>query len=286
MVNINRYSMVTMLRFGMVTLNRYWVVSITGISNLGPWTWASQAESNIIGAGDGQCIQMLGYGINQMNLGDDFSSGPGPDLECVGLGKRVDPKVPDPKAGDPYKTYKDWIIDNTLDSTGGIMNWVDGVRSITLQPFNPATGTEPIVLSEDDFYAIDGQFNGHTISLNEGLYYSIKYFEDGSFKSTFFDVEEETEFSWTQEEMLTATIFPVPITGDEFEIELESTATISFTYTLLDFEGTPLFSEEYSIAAGESETVLIAPEGGVPTGNLVNQFNFSDGSSKSMITVK
>jgi hypothetical protein len=85
---------------------------------------------------------------------------------------------------------------------------------------------------------------------------------------------------------MTTTIFLVPIKGDSFEIAFETQESLTFTYSLLNFENEILFSEVNSLDVFENETFMISPESGIPSGELINQFNFNDGPSKTIITIK
>lgn len=259
---------------------------------LGDWAWANGIRSNVLAGGGEQCAQSFNYFMTQFNAGADFNAGPGPDLECgssggsPGGGSSGDAGL-DPCGDENWGNYWDCVKDLVPD-IGSPLNpiWGDELIEIIVYPFMAIEGTTPIILTKDQFYNEELEFTGHSISMDEGLYLYELHYDDGSVRTTFFENEEAIDYIWTQEEMVTVTIFPVPIIEDSFEMTLEAIESVSFTYTLLTFDGEVLFTEDYILPAGASETFLITPEIGIPAGELVNNFNFNDGSSKSIITIK
>ncbi len=91
-----------------------------------------------------------------------------------------------------------------------------------------------------------------------------------------------------QKNFLTATAFPVPITGNAFSLHLQATANIKFTYTLTNIDGTVLYTENFKLAKGYDRNHHIQmPEGQIiPPGILINRFEFSDGSVLTFESIK
>ncbi len=62
--------------------------------------------------------------------------------------------------------------------------------------------------------------------------------------------------------------------------------TSKFDYVLLDFNGNELYRKTFVVQKDHSRVHVIKPKEDMPSGVLVNRFEFSDGSVKSFQTIK
>ena len=74
--------------------------------------------------------------------------------------------------------------------------------------------------------------------------------------------------------------------GDEFIMNIQSGATLDFTFEMFDFQGELLHSTKYSVKQGHNEDHKVISQKPIPRGLLLNRFTFEDGSVLSITTTK
>ena len=82
------------------------------------------------------------------------------------------------------------------------------------------------------------------------------------------------------------TAYPVPITTDQFNLTVQATQRVSFTFEIKNASGELLFSDNYEIEKGNTLEKSIEPATGIPVGQLFNKLIFKDGSEISFQTIK
>jgi len=164
-------------------------------------------------------------------------------------------------------------------------NWWDDIFGITLTKIS-GNQNRVFDIEISDLIDENGEIIDPLVSLDEGLYSIGIQFTNGSFISLITETEplEEPPVPVLADH-LTTTIFPVPITENEFSIALSATKNLNVIYKLYDFNMNLLYETEIQIADGESSTINICPEN-IPDGLLINQFIFEDNSQSSVLTTK
>ncbi len=130
---------------------------------------------------------------------------------------------------------------------------------------------------------------GEKIAIKTGLYNLSYLTKNGEYKS--FIVEAKTNCVLTSQikDFVTVNIFPVPIIGNTFSINLETPADETFTYELWDNNGNKIHTQIISLTStsGTPFTIKVATRTDIPVGvTLINRFIFSDGSVKTLNTIK
>ncbi len=190
-------------------------------------------------------------------------------------------------------------INAAIDEWVDISDWLD---SILTYPLVGADGSaiepEHITISMisgigntilnvpvSDLYDQNGDFVQIPIQLDEGLYRISILFENGIILSIVKEMRTENN-TFSLSNQLNVTIFPVPIQGNCFEMNLQALQNLKVEYMLYDFNGNLIFSTNIDINEGCSEPIVIQPAEGIPSGFLVNVFYFEDGSQLNLLTVK
>ncbi|MCK4663706.1 MAG: hypothetical protein KAT68_12620 [Bacteroidales bacterium] len=248
---------------------------------------------------DGICINSKLWAINTMNnYSDDFDQYGLPPLVCniAGDGGGPSPIIPDVIAAELRWTQgedgQDDVYDfidyvNTVlygDDENSDSFWPDDVRDISICQIN--TVGESYKFTESDLFSAEGEFIGPSFQLDAGLYNITFRFNNNSFFNIIADIKEPIINNCELSNFLEPTIFPVPIDGDNFSIKLKATASLIFTYELFDSNGNRIFDEKLSIKKDYDEIFQIQPAGGIPSGILINRFEFKDGSYISITTQK
>jgi hypothetical protein len=164
-------------------------------------------------------------------------------------------------------------------------SWPADLSVVTIHPIGPKAGAS-ITLKYSDFYDENGTFIGTPITLPAGLLMVGYQFSDASYRAAYVYNKEESTVRFAQSDFVSYTAYPVPITGDDFHLQVEATERVSFTYMVRDVDGNVLFSDNYELEKGTALDRVIEPRGGIPVGMLFNTLTFGDGSQINFQTIK
>ena len=280
---------------------------------LGVWKGQSDIETNgqhTIGLEFcNNTFHTLNTAINLMNASADFSQPAGlpnyPPLECIpansGTGGGTVPignPTPNPK-------WKGFVTFSFCLGDDGVLHPCRTSPGIDPIAFDPEvvdaiyitdlnnTSKLPIIIDVQELFntnngnggITNGEFKGFNISLTPSLYSFGFMFKEFGYWSKVGEIETNTNFSVTQADMLDATIFPSPITGNKFEIKTLAHASVKFVYELRDFTGELLLSKNFMEHKGH-ESVRKINAKNIPEGIMLHRFIFEDGSVKTIQTIK
>lgn len=142
--------------------------------------------------------------------------------------------------------------------------------------------------SHDDLFTSDGTFVTPSIgNLNPGLYQLGIKLPATDMAYITIETREPLSTSVPLKDLVSATIFPVPIQDDhEFNINFDVAANSNFVYQLFDNVGNLLHEQEYVLKAGHNENHVVRTDDIIPDGILINKFSFRDGSYFTITTTK
>jgi hypothetical protein len=276
----------------------------------GPWRNAYGAlQSNTLMYGQTNCGQNFNWARNQVNANTaQFTQYNVPQLSCNGTeltptgvsywGSNsfiADDFVPCMEwieyafEGDNGNLWVvisqsgDCITEGTPPNNSGAFVWPEELIAVTIKSND---GMTPIVLKEDMLFDQEGNFIADPIALSRGFYSVGFQFADHSYKTVFFERTTRISSNLTQADFLNVNIYEVPVEDDDFHLQLEATATLKFTYSLYDAQANLLFEEGYVMEKDSNINELIEVGNGIPSGVLINKFRFSDGSEKTIQTIK
>ena len=92
--------------------------------------------------------------------------------------------------------------------------------------------------------------------------------------------------SMAMADLLGVNIYPVPIVGNAFTIDMTASDALNFTYEFRNGNGTLLYTQKFKLKKNQQWTHEVKPSQGVPNGNHINRFVFADGSVLSLQTIK
>lgn len=147
---------------------------------------------------------------------------------------------------------------------------------------------EPGVLyhfHQADYQNADGSFILPEFTLDAGVYSIASYFSDGSKSILYLDNDERVVNNSQLCSFLDAIVFPVPIMGNSFNLQLHATAQLKFQYELVELNGNMVYSEKYEVENGHNKNHTISLNT-IPSGILLHRFKFQDGSVKVIETSK
>jgi hypothetical protein len=174
-----------------------------------------------------------------------------------------------------------------INSPGGTIEWVDVEFNIFLLS---GTGNDGPIVSRPYGSLVDnnGELMKTDFTLESGLYNIAVQTKEGYYISIIKEVKKTLTNGITLAEHLNVTVFPVPITGDDFMLNLQADYKMKFQYILSDLDGTELYKKNFVVQEGHNKNHSIKANGNAsfPSGILVNTFIFEDGSSKSFQTMK
>lgn len=160
------------------------------------------------------------------------------------------------------------------------------VLSIT-NVFEPNTGQ---YLSQEHFGNEDGSISLPSLNLSAGLYkmYIVHANMDVMYPY-YFEVGVNEAIGQTPlSNDFSATVYPVPITENNFSVSMSSNKDLNVRYELLNLNGEILNLKSYQFYDGEE---IIArfdmnPNWHLPSNVLVHKFYFDDGSTYTIQTIK
>ena len=128
--------------------------------------------------------------------------------------------------------------------------------------------------------------NGGGFTLEAGLYNFAFIMKDGTYKPVVVEVDRQVNVTLMLADLLDVNIYPVPITDNTFTVEMVANDDLRFNYQLLDDSGMQLYGESFSLKKDQEWKHAVIVESGIPDGILINRFEFSDGSVKTIQTIK
>lgn len=134
----------------------------------------------------------------------------------------------------------------------------------------------------------NGELISQNIDLTTGIYSIGVALKNGQYFPFVKEVKQNFSSTLLQKDFLDATAYPVPFTGNEFEMQFDATATVKFNYMLSDLNGNEYVNKKFVLHKDHSRSHTIRSKGNleIPSGILVNTLIFEDGSIKSFQIVK
>ena len=184
------------------------------------------------------------------------------------------------------------IIDACMgfnNSPGGGIEWVNIEYSIN-DLGNSGGGTTGPIINRPFGTLVNskGDLIKNTFTLSPSLYKILVHSADGKYVEVYTDLREKLVNSLTMSDLLTTTVFPVPIKGDDFNIRLNAASNMAFRYKVTNLSGEVFSDQSFELNKDHDRVHTIKPIDGksFPSGILVNVIEFKDGSISSFQTIK
>ncbi len=224
--NVNNYDVNNQL------ITSQWIYGVQKF--LGPWGigYAPAVQIDYLPLGDqtGVPIDQI---IGLMNSHYDFiGKGFGQNLSCNEFGINP-PQVPEADLSKCMEAYYDFQIGvdgDIFDQLDQLHDCIYGTTSdewgdddggsIINVNVNSLSSDVSISLNRNDFFASNGEFVLPSFVLKEGLYSIGVYFKDGTYIPLIREVKGTVNNQYELSNFLQATIYPVPVQGDQFEINM------------------------------------------------------------------
>lgn len=142
-----------------------------------------------------------------------------------------------------------------------------------------------ITIYRDSVYKSNGEINFPTFSLKKGLYNIVFVLQDLSTFPVIHEFSQDIQNHFDESNLLTTTIYPVPLNDLFYTIKMEAQATMDFDYYVYDSNNTSLFQHHCHL---NKDQVFYLPVLSFlfPKGLIFHKFVFSDGSQKIVTTNK
>tara|TARA_Y100000589_G_scaffold291166_1_gene294506 strand:- start:117098 stop:117643 length:546 start_codon:yes stop_codon:yes gene_type:complete len=147
-------------------------------------------------------------------------------------------------------------------------------------------GIPPIVITNSDIFNEDGSVKNVNFTLEPSLYLSTIVLSSGITVHKILEIQEPLNNQILQKDFLSATIYPNPIEGNSFNIDLLPFATLKVKYELYDNYGKIHYQSDIILKKDRSATLKIKVDHDIPSGILINRFTFEDGSYFTIQTIK
>jgi len=152
--------------------------------------------------------------------------------------------------------------------------------------FDNLSNTEATQFSNAQLAAAASNFRSLTFTLNPGVHLATIACNDGSIRTLYFATKSKVSNSVEMKDFIGVNIFPNPIPGNEYMINLTSQISTTILYEVLDLQGNTLYKDRFIVKEDSDVTPKILFPSNMPTGVLVHRFVLPDGSWKSVLTTK
>ncbi len=143
--------------------------------------------------------------------------------------------------------------------------------------------TKPVYTSNSEFAKI-----GEKLTLPADLYRLKVSFSNGTYKELIIEAKQTYNYTASIKDLVAPRIFPVPIVGDKYTVQLESNIATMFMYELFDGNGINILTRkmEVGVTNGTPYDISISSDVAIPSGTLIHKFTFMDGSVRTINTIK
>jgi hypothetical protein len=185
---------------------------------------------------------------------------------------------------DIFDDYSAFI--NCLEAASGATTGNEQISQlmVSLIGYNESTIIQD--LHKPNFYDQSGNWQYPTFSLNPGLHYIQMISNSGKILNYYKEIKNTQTTSQTMASFCDITIYEVPIIGNDYKLNFSTSANVEFKYKVYTSQSQLLYSEEYDLETGFNSSLPVEIEMGIPSGLIIHQFLFSDGSVKTVTTIK
>jgi hypothetical protein len=173
-------------------------------------------------------------------------------------------------------------ITNNCMQTGGV-SYMNGLVITDVTDLRDPTTI--VSLGKDDLFDLNGNFELPPIVIDKGTYCANVQFKNGKVLRFFFSSNQRTVNQVTDAMLVDVTVAPVPIVGDQFTVQVNSSTNTSALYEVLDNMGRGIYKSELKISEEDFRFPVHVVQG-IPSGNVIHKFTFADGSIKTINTIK
>lgn len=170
----------------------------------------------------------------------------------------------------------------------GNVKWYENMRSVQVSRIDqPGLN---LLIERSKLFDGDDQIGYPSITLEPGLYLVEFIHKDQTGLPLFYRVATEQVYTIQQKDLFDATVYPVPITGNSFSMDLKAKAKMTVAYTLYGPSMEVLHTQNISLSKNHTKTVTVSNGAGAatawPSGTFIHHFAFPDGSEVSITTIK
>ncbi len=256
--------------------------------------------------------------MNMVNQSSDYY---GPEVKCLGNGFAMqgtdisasntdclpinNQNLANPASGDfSPGEYFQGIQDCFGVYSGGTsphwweeaVSWVEFVYDVDGNTPGVATGNDPRLKIDP----LTGFETVWAFNQSQGIYYNKGTLKPGIYKlgmvlnngdyfPLMFEVKETLPIVSELKDLMDANFYPVPITGNQYSMEIETAFSGKIIYQLFDGQGNKLYEESLDLqktTGRDPYTIKVSVPTNIPNGMLFNKFICPDGSVYTKTTIK
>ena len=179
-----------------------------------------------------------------------------------------------------------------LPSSGSIINGEISIGSFLasselFQIVELDESPETILLSSaSDYVDPTGSPISLNLDLKPGLYQIIAKTPQKGVRYTIAEVKGDLNLSLLHKDYFDALVFPNPILGNSFNLQIQTSARLNVEYEILDSQGNLVWQQFFKFKKNHSASHAIQPNVQLPNGLIMHRFVFEDGSSETYTSLK
>lgn len=172
---------------------------------------------------------------------------------------------------------------NASGNTDFTINQVD---YINIKAFNQDGIEQLLQYQKSDLIDATGTPTPPSFTLEEGIYEISFTVGSGMVFRYFLPVKTRLISDFSLSSYLSMLAFPVPVQGQQFQLNIQSAANLGLRLEINTMDGTVYYQNKYELGAGHNQNHDITLAENTPEGVLIVRLIFSDGSQKTVNIIK
>lgn len=186
---------------------------------------------------------------------------------------------------DFWDSFDDLISQFAIDAS--LEDWsMSDLSYLNIAQISETGAGQLFTFNSSDLKDSQGTPTPPTFTVNPGIFQVTFSMANGKLYQFYMPFEEKLTNNFALSNYVSLNAFPVPITGNQFNLNIQSSAKLDITVDVKDLNGRTYFTNRLSLRDGHDVDHKIVLNPSTPNGMLVITARFSDGSTKTLLVSK
>ncbi len=186
---------------------------------------------------------------------------------------------------DFWDSFDDLISQYAIDAS--LEDWsMSDLSYLNIAQISETGAGQLFTFNSSDLKDSQGTPTPPTFTVNPGIFQVTFSMANGKLYQFYMPFEEKLTNNFALSNYVSLNAFPVPITGNQFNLNIQSSAKLDITVDVKDLNGRTYFTNRLSLRDGHDVDHKIVLNPSTPNGMLVITARFSDGSTKTLLVSK
>lgn len=186
---------------------------------------------------------------------------------------------------DFWDAFNDLISQYAVDAS--LEDWsLSDLSYLNIAQISETGAGQLFTFNSNDLKDSHGTPTPPTFTVNPGIFQVTFSMANGKLHQFYMPFETKLTSNFALSNYVNLNAFPVPITGNQFNLNIQSSAKLNITVDVQDLNGRTYFTNRLALRDGHDVDHKITLDPSTPNGMLVVTVRFSDGSTKSLLVSK